>query len=101
MRCCPGLKILALFALLAACAGYVWAEPQPIPQEVCEQIGKQIVEMAEKDANAPFKVEGDPSKATGLYEPGSGGLIIVPMKGIKDGTELKGVDAATGAPTGD
>lgn len=100
MRSRAGLKLAVLIAFLAAGVSYVWAEPQPIPQEIAEGIGKQIVELAEKDAQAPFKLEGDTSKANGLYEPGAGGLIIVPVKGIKDGTEVKGVEGANGAPVG-
>lgn len=96
----PRLKVLASFALLTVGLGYVWAEPQPIPQEIAVQIGKQIADLAGQDAKAVVKIDADAEKSTGLYEQGSGGLIIMPIKGIKDGSELKGVEAANGAGAG-
>ena len=100
MRCHTGLRLLGLVALLVLGTGSASAEPQAIPPEVATQISKHLLGLAEKDARAPLQLQGDADKATGLYEQGAGGLIVVPIKGIKDGTELKGVDGAHGAGAG-
>jgi hypothetical protein len=86
-------------ALLLAVPGWLQAEPQPIPQELAVQIGKHLSDSAAKDKGAPIQIEGDPDKATGLYEENVGGLLVVPLKGAKDGA-LKGVSEEKGGAVG-
>jgi hypothetical protein len=84
--------------MLLACSA--WADPlDPIPADVIARIGPLLVESAAKQDDAPFKVDADIEKATGLFREGVGGLMIVPVKNFKaDG--LTGAQEANGAPAG-
>src|SRR5262249_41193456 len=91
MFVCVGLFLLASAAL---------ADPlDPIPPEQVATIAPRLIEEAGKLADAPFKVEADADKATGLFRQGVGGLMVIPVKGLK-ADKLSNATLENGAATG-
>lgn len=92
-----GMLLVGALTLFSCAA---WADPlDPIPADVVAQIAPRLVEDAGKQADPPFKVDADADKATGLFRQGVGGLMVVPVKGLK-ADSLTGVDGPNGAPAG-
>jgi hypothetical protein len=75
MFVCGGLLLLVSAVL---------ADPlDPIPPEQVAMIAPRLIEEAGKLADPPIKIDADADKATGLFRQGVGGLMVVPVKGLK------------------
>ena len=88
---CVGLLLFASAAV---------ADPlDPIPPEQVASIAPRLIEEANKLADPPIKIDADADKATGLFRQGVGGLMVVPVKGLK-AESLGNAAEDNGAATG-
>jgi hypothetical protein len=72
-------------------------ELEALEPELSQQIAQQLSEKFEKEhADRQVKFEVDPSQAAGFHA-GSDGLILVPIKGLKDGNVDPAVETECGA----
>ncbi len=90
--CVVGLVVLAVWN------SAVWADPQPIPEDIAQAIARLLCEKADK-AEAPIKIVGDPEKAMGLHEPEVAAAMVVPRTELKT-DKLPGAEKQDGEPAG-
>jgi len=72
-------------------------EMEKMESDTATTYGEYLSNEFGKTDGLQVKVEADPSKAVGL-QAGGGGIIIVPTKGLKEGSEDPAADTERGAP---
>lgn len=84
--------VLVGFASMAVAAD----ELKPMSAESSQLYARHLTELAQKEnKEPPVKFEVDPDRATGLHA-GDDGILIVPVKGLKEGEVNPAVETGNG-----
>lgn len=93
----PKCVLSTLVALLVLPAALCAAGFEKIESEVTQKVSAHLLELFQKEAkDVQVKFEGNPEKAVGLHGDRKG-IIIVPIKSLKEGEIDPAVESETGA----
>jgi hypothetical protein len=89
--------LLSMIALLFVASASRADELEKIDAEVTQQVSTHLLELFNKETKDPqVKFEGNPEKAVGLHA-GRDGILMVPIKTLKEGEPDKAVESENGA----
>lgn len=89
--------LLSMIALLSVAPAARADELEKIDPEITQQVSTHLLELFNKETKEPqVKFEGNPEKAVGLHADRDG-IIMVPIKTLKEGSPDKAVETENGA----